>query len=215
MPIPLLAVLAAGQAIYGGVKAAQATKDFNSAASQRKAYQTPDELVKMLQATQNNAQSGFDATTLNYLTTQNDRAFSSGLGTVQRLGGDPNSASALFDQQLQNIMKVGAQNHALNLENFSKYLGALDTMANSKAAEWASQQDIFKDKMQAANFNKQQAMKNIENGINTGISALASDETKDLYNNKSVSTSASSNGTSSLTQEQLAQIGLLSKGLKF
>lgn len=181
---PATAILGAGEAVYGIIKGIKADKDFKNAMKQRKAYQTPKELYQLLQATQSNAQSGFDAETLNYLTTQNNNAFGSSLETLQKLGGDPNSAAALFDQQMQNILKVGAQNHALNLENFSKYLGALDTMANSKAAEWSSQQDIVKDKLQAANANKATAFKNISNGINTTIGALGADATGNLYGSK-------------------------------
>lgn len=168
------ALLGAVQTGIGLVKGGKAKNDFEAAMKLRKPFETPDELYKLLQATQNNAQSGFDAETLDYLTSESDRAFTGSLTTTQRMGGTPNDASALFDQKLQGIMKIGAQNHALNLENFSKYLGALNTMADSKAAEWASQQDILKDRLQAANANRAAAAKNVEGGLNTIIGAASS-----------------------------------------
>lgn len=187
MPFPILAVLAGAQAVYGAIKGNQASKDFNAAKARETPYKTPEELQKILQATQANAQGGFDAETLDYLTTQNDRAFSASLGANQRLGGNANDAAALFDQQMQSIMKVGAQNHALNLENFSRYLGALNTIADSEGAEWSSEQNIVKNELQAANANRQAAFGNIQSAINTGIAAYSEAKMDDLYDPKNPS----------------------------
>lgn len=181
MPIPLLALLSVGQAIYGGIQANKARRDFDAAASEQKPYKTPQEFYDILNATQNNAQSGYDATTLDFLTNQTGRAFSGSLSTLQRLGGDANSASQLFDQQMQSIMKIGANNHALNLENFSKYMSALDSVGNSKAAEQASQQNLVRNRMQAANSNRQAGFQNIQSGVNAGISAISAAQTANLY----------------------------------
>src|SRR5687768_11488299 len=61
---------------------------------QRKAFKTPEEVFKVLNATQNMAQQGYDATTLNFLTSDIDRSFAEGLGAAQRMGADPNQLSS-------------------------------------------------------------------------------------------------------------------------
>lgn len=162
--------------------------------AQRKAYKTPDEVYEILAATQNNAQSGYDASTLNYLTSEADRAFSATLGTAQRMGADPNNLSAVFDSKMQAMMKIGANNHALNMENFSRYLGALDTLAANKAAEQKSEQDILKDQIQAAAGDKATGWQNIAGGVNTAIGTLSANKVANLYTNDGVATSAGAGG---------------------
>lgn len=150
--------------------------------NQRKAYQTPQEVFDILNATQNNASQGLDATTLNYLTNQTDQAFSSSIGAANRLGADPNDLSAIFSQKVNSIMQIGAQNHQANMANFSQYLTALGTVAENKAAEYKSQQDIIKDKLQATGVNLQTATGNISGGLNTILSTLSADKIAQLYN---------------------------------
>lgn len=149
---------------------------------QRKAYQTPQEVFDILNATQNNASQGLDATTLNYLTNQTDQAFSSSIGAANRLGADPNDLSAIFSQKVNSIMQIGAQNHQANMANFRQYLNALGTVADNKAAEYKSQQDIIKDKLQAAGVNLQTATGNISSGVNTVLSSLSAAQIANLYN---------------------------------
>lgn len=150
---------------------------------QRTAYKTPDEILKLVQASKSRAQQGFDAFTLNYLTGQVDRAFDQSSGTAARLGANPNDLAALFDQKIQATMKIGAENHALNLENFSKYLNALSVLGENKAAEWKSQQDLIKDKMQAANAEKQAGVQNMASGINAYLGIQAGNDIGQLYGN--------------------------------
>lgn len=176
--MPYLAALQAGLGIYQTIAG---KNKINKLLKQRKAYQTPQEVFDILNITESNAQQGFDPTTLAYLTNQIDRGFAGGLGAATRLGADPNQLSALLDQKIQGTMKVGAENHRLNMENMSRYLGALDSVAANKAAEQKSQQDIIKDQLQAAGVQVQSGTGNLSGGINTGIAAFASDKTANLY----------------------------------
>lgn len=178
---PLSIVLTGAQAASGIIQMISGDAKMKRALAERKAYVTPDEYFKIFQATQSNAQQGFDPTTLNYLTNQTDRAFDQATGAATRLGANPNDLSALFDQKLQTMMKIGAENHQLNMENFSKYLGALDVLGQNKAAEWKSQQDIVKDKIQAAAAEKQAGLQNVGSAANAAISLSASSQTMDLY----------------------------------
>ena len=181
MPIPLTMALGGLQAGMGIIQSIGANSRMKRLRGQRKAYETPEEYLDILQATQMMAQQGFDASTLSYLTNQGDRAFSSAVGAATRLGANPNDLSNILDLKLQNSFKIGAENHRLNMENFSKYLSAVDVIGQNKAAEWKSQQDFIKDDMQAAAAEKAAGVQNIAGGINAGISSYASQQTSQLY----------------------------------
>lgn len=149
--------------------------------AQRTAYTTPEEIFKILQATQSMAQGGYDPFTLNFLTNQTDRAFDQATGAATRLGANPNDLSALFDQKMQSIMKIGAENQQLNMANFSRYLSALDVVAQNKTAEWRSQQDLIKDKLQAASADKAAGIQNLGSAANSAISISSSADIMKLY----------------------------------
>lgn len=173
--------LAAGQSALGLIQTINASNKLKKLSARRTSYKTPEEYYQLLQATQSLAQQGFDPVTLNYLTNQTDRAFSSSIDAATRLGADPNQLSAIFDQKMQGIMKIGAENHQLNMENFSRYLGAKDVIGQNKVAEFNSQQDILKDQMQALGVEKQAGIQNIGSGANAFISMDASNRTSRLY----------------------------------
>lgn len=147
---------------------------------QRKAYKTPEEYGRIQEFTEAYAQQGYDPITLNYLNNQVDRTFSSTIGTATRLGGDANDLSAIFDKKMQSIMQIGAQNHALNMDNFSKYLSALDIMGQNEAAEQLSKDNILKDRLQAVAAKKQEGM----GLVNAGLSIYSSNQTSGLYKSK-------------------------------
>lgn len=188
MPFPIAAVLAIASAVSGAAKAAKGSaqqREGQDAADKllklRQAYKTPAELYKVLQATEYNAQSGFDPTTLQYLTNQTDRTFDSVLDTQKILGGDPNDFSALFDNKMQALLKIGEQNHQLNTENFSRYLSAEQMIASSKDAEYQSSQNLIKDQQQTAAGNIAAGAQEKTNGFNTIINAAANYATENLY----------------------------------
>lgn len=147
--------------------------------AQRTAYKTPDEIWKILNASLSMA--GGDTITRDFQTNQIDRGFSQALGTATRLGADPNDLSALFDQKMQGILKVGQQFHASNMEAFGKVLSAYNLVADNKAAEWSSGQDIIKDKLQAASAEKAAGIQNIGSAANAAIGISAAAKTSNLY----------------------------------
>lgn len=185
MPVTAAAISAGLGVIQTGIgvaQAASARSKQRKLLAQRKTFQTPDEIFDILNATEANAQSGFDPVTLNYLTNQTDQAFAGSIGAAERLGADPNTLSAIFNEKVNSIMQIGSQNHQLNMANFSAYLGALDTVAANKAAEQKSKEDLLKDKLQAEGLNLQAATGNISGGINTGLAALSANQIGNLYN---------------------------------
>lgn len=174
-------VIGGAQAVLGGIQTISGNAAKKKALAQRKPYQTPQEITDILNLTESNAQQGYDPNTLAYLTNQTDRAFSGALGTAELLGANPNDLSGIFDQKIQGLMKIGAENHQSNMENLSKYLGALDSVASNKAAEQKSKQDIVKDYLQAAGQEVQTGTANISGGINTAFSSLVAGKTGGIY----------------------------------
>lgn len=175
------AVLGVAQLGYGIFKSSQASNEADKALAKRRQYQTPAEYYKILQATQNAAQSGLDPTTLQYYNNTIDQTFSSALNTSEQLGADPNDLSALFDKKVQAMMQIGAEDHRINTENFSRYLSAADMIAKSKDAEFFSGQDLIKDQQQKAAVDKQNATGQINAGFNTLVSTAANYATNKLY----------------------------------
>ena len=188
MGLPVAAVLAFAQIAGGAAKAnkgANAERNARAEAAallrKRKTYQTPDELYKILQATEYDAQTGFDASTLNYLTTQTDRAFDSSLDNSRLLGGDPNSYSELFNNKVNAIMGIAEKGHTLKMEKFSKYLSAQKMIAASKDAEWLSKDNLIKDRLQATQLIRAEGAKEKQAGINAVVSAATNFGTSMLY----------------------------------
>lgn len=170
------------QTAFGVIQTISADAKLKKLLAQRTAYKTPEEYFDILNATQNRAQQGFDAFTLNYLTSEAEKGLSDTLGSATRLGANPNELSNYFENFSRNIMRIGAENQRLNMENFTRYLSALDVIGQNKAAEWKSQQDIIKDKIQAAAADKAAGFQNIGSGLNAGVSAYSAGQTSKLYN---------------------------------
>ena len=209
-----------------GVGAISLTKgiiDSNNASSKDKVaqskitpYKTPKELIDVLNASQNNAQSGLGADSLNYLTSQTDNAFSGSVSAAQRLGADPNALSALFGQKIDGVMRIGEVDHQAKLQNFSQFINAENTMAANNAAEQKSQQDQLKDQLQRIAQEKAQASAQITNGLNTGLSAYSDYKLGQLYkennNTSPLPVSSTTNSTGYIpdlvTSQSLRQPGM-------
>ncbi len=176
---PVSAGIAAVQAGLGIVQTISGDAKAKRLQAQRTAYKTPEEIFKILNLSLNNGQG--DTLTRDFQTGQVDRAFSQVLGNATRLGADPNDLSALFDQKINSLMQVGNQFHASNMEAFSKVLSAYDIVAENKAAEWKSQQDILKDQIQAASAEKAAGIQNLGSAANAAISLSSSSQVKQIY----------------------------------
>lgn len=217
MPVALIpAALAAFQIGKGIVDSNNAKKDAREAQARIKPYKTPQEVYDVLNATKYNAQSGFDPQTLDYLTNQTDSAFSGSLSTAEKLGADPNALSAIFGQKINGIMQIGAENHQIQMQNFSAYINALNAVGAGNAAEQKSVQDQLKDQLQKISIDKQIATQQISAGINTGLSTLSNYQMGQLYkqNNGAATTyipqTTNSTGylTNPITAQSLRQTGL-------
>lgn len=176
-------IAAAGSALQLGLGVFQ-TIDGNAKMkkymAQRKSYEIPDEVYKVLNASLSVA--GGDQRVLNYETNQIDKTGATILGVASRLGADPNTLSVLFGQQMDALGAAGERDHARAMENFGRVLQAYNLLSENKAAKWKSEQDIIKDKLQAAGSEMQSGLGNISGAISGGISQTSAQKTGNLYN---------------------------------
>lgn len=176
---PVSASIAGVQAALGIVQTISGDARAKKARAKRTAYQTPEEIYKLLNLSLSGGQG--DTITRDFQTGKLDRTFSQILGGATRLGADPNDLSALFDQKIQGIMKVGQEFHASNMEAMSKILTAYDTVSQNKVAEWRSREDMLKDDIQAGAADKAAGIQNIGSSANAFIGLQAASKTANLY----------------------------------
>ncbi len=193
-----VAIATATASVVGGaantIALGKTNKKIDSAMSKRKAFQTPDEVFKILNATENKSQG--DTITRDYQTNAIDRAFANAMGNAEILGGDPNSLSSMFEKKVQGILDIGDKYHASNMESFGNYMKALNVVADNKAAEQISQDNIWKDYMQSLSKQKSDQQQSINNSINSLIGSASSFATGNLYkdNNKTQSAQGAASG---------------------
>jgi len=190
-----LGVLQAGYGIYQDIKS---KKKINSLLSQRKAFQTPQQIYDIVNATLSQAQG--DTITRDFETNEIDQGLSNTLGAATRLGANPNDLSSFFQQSILGKMKVGQEFHASNTAAFSNVINSFKLLADNKDAEYASQQDILKDKLAAAGVNLQTANSNISGGINTTLGSLSSLGLTNLFKINQPQTQAGITGQPDLSQ---------------
>lgn len=171
--------LSALQTGFGLFQSITGASKVNNLEKQRQSYKTPDQINQILQLALQ--QSGGDTQTRDFQTNQLDRAFSSQLGTSEKLGADPNDLSALFDQRVNGIMKIGEQFHASNLEAMGRIYNALNLKADNVAAEEKSKDDLLKDRIAAVGGQVQAGYQNVSGGLNTALAAIQASKASNLY----------------------------------
>lgn len=173
--------LAAAQGALGLVQSISGQNKMNKYQSQLQPYQTPEEIYKIVEAATSRASGGLSPDTLAYMTGQVDRGFGSAINAATMLGADPNDLSRLLDQKIDATFKIGAENQMENMRNFDRYLSANQLLADNLAAEQKSKQDLVKDQLQAAQYNKASGLQNLGEAAKLGLGALANKGISDLY----------------------------------
>ena len=164
--------LGVAQAIGGAAK-------IKKLQAQRKAYEIPEGIQKILNASYANAQG--DTTTQNYQTNLIEQQGAAAIGGATRLGGDPNTLSAIFGQQIGAIGQAAQTTHASKMQAFSQVLAAENLMAENEAARQKSEQDIIKDQIQSQAAIMQSGLQNIAGGVNTAIATDSAARQAQLY----------------------------------
>lgn len=160
------------QTIGNIIGKAKSKDEINKLLAQRKAFVTPDEVYKLVNAA--TQKQGGDQEMVNLLTSQADSTFSQVLGTSALLGGSPNDFAKLFNQRVMTSTAIAEKNHAVSMANFSMLMDAWKTLAANKEAEWVSRDNLLKDRIQAAAGRGADANKGIGSGLNSMIAGLAS-----------------------------------------
>lgn len=189
--------LSVAQGALGIIQSIGAQNKINRLMGKRRAYQTQQETYDIVQMAQQASQQGYDPTTMDYLTNQIDRSYADAVGDVNRLGGDPNDIANIFDKRLQAGLKVGAENHNLNMQHFAQLISAKEMLGKNKDAEWMSQQNMIKDELQAASLDKSAGLQNIAGAANTALSTVSAMDAKKLW------PSAATTGATSVAQDAL------------
>ena len=194
MPLPLIAagvgaVTGGIQALVNAGKEKRANRELKRLFSQRKSFETPEEIFEILNMQQFNAAQGFSDQTTDYLTGQAGAGLASGLGTATRLGADPNQLSGIIDNYYQDIFKVGAESELVKMKKFDSLTSALKLVSENKEAEWQSQDNLIKDQMQAVAGRVQAANQGQQSGLNLALSSLSALATNNLYKTPTQNTS--------------------------
>lgn len=175
------AAAAGAQSILGLIQSIKGNKDMKKYMAQLEPYSTPEEIYDIVNASTARAAGGLSPETLQYLTGEVDRGFGASLGAATRLGADPNDLASLFDQKFLATMDIAKENQFESLKNFQGYLNAKNLLADNKAAEQKSKQDLIKDRLQAAQFQKESGLQNIGSGVNAFLGTMSANETSKLY----------------------------------
>jgi hypothetical protein len=194
MSTPVGLGLAAAQTILGGVQTAVAQNKMKKLFKTRKAYETQQETYDIKNATAYNQQTGYGAKTLDFLETNANRGLTNSLSAILQMGGDPNMVSGLLDNYNQNIGKIGADDSLLQMKKFDQFLAATETLARSKDAEYQSKENLIKDQLQMYGQKAQAGQKNMQSGLNLGLSTLTSAEMMNLYKTKATTNGVAGGG---------------------
>lgn len=192
MALPVVAMgitgaISAIQGLIGDGQIKEGNQELKRLFSKREAFQTPQQILDIVNMAQFNASQGYSDETINYITGQAGAGLSSTLGAATKLGADPNNIAALIDGFYQNIFKVGAESELVKMKKFDSLTNALNLLAENKAAEWQSQDNLIKDQMQAAATKVAGGQQNLQSGVNTALSSLSALATNGLYNTKTPS----------------------------
>lgn len=183
----LQAALAAGSALLGAgqyfserAKAKRVQRDMKRLFSQRKAYQTPQELLDIANLRLANTQ-GFSDQTMSYLTGEADAALATGVGTATRLGADPNQIGGVLDQYYRQIAGIGTQSDLAKMGQIDAVANAIGVLAQSREAEQVSADNLIKDQLQGKYAELGLANQGMTSGANFAIQGLSNLALLDLY----------------------------------
>lgn len=174
------------QTLLNAGKEKKANKELKRLFSQRKAFQTPEEIFDILNLTQFNAAQGFSDDTTAYLTGEAGAGLAGSLGTATRLGADPNALAGTIDQYYKDIFKIGAESDLVKMKKFDSFTNALNLVAENDAAEQISADNLIKDQMQAVASRVGAANQGQQSGLNLALSSLSALAGMGLYGDKKV-----------------------------
>jgi hypothetical protein len=190
-------VLGAGTAVYQGVSAANAKKKDEKAARDlvKPFYQIQKEYYQNRDIAANLAEGGLPDSSKNYLTTEAQRGLGTGIAALENNGStNPNDIARLADVFSNSINKTAATDAQMKIQNIENFMKYNTELAGQKTIKWSLNEDQpYKSRLKQLNQNIAVDKANINNAINTGVSAVSSygvsranaNLMKDLFKDKS------------------------------
>ena len=168
--MPAAALVQAGvgviQAGIGIGQSISGNKRLKRLLQQREDYKTPDEVADAFQIAQQQAQQGYGAETLAYLTKNTNNALTSSLDSAARMGGNPNDIAAIFSRNVDSIMATAGQSELKRVQNFDKLYTTLQGVVQGQDAEFADRRAKQDDMQAAAAMKVKAGNANLQSGIN-------------------------------------------------
>ena len=181
------AVQAAVGVVQAGIGIAQSisgNKRLKRLLQQREDYKTPDEVSQQFQMAQQQAQTGFSAETLSYLTKNTNNSLTSSFDAARRMGGNANDISSIFSQNVDAIMKTASDSELLKVQKFDRLYTSISKVIEGQDAEFADRRAKQNDKEAAAAMQVAAGNKNLESGINGIMGGFANNATSVLGKEK-------------------------------
>lgn len=166
--------VAAGTAIYGGVKQAKAKKEARKLAANRPVAEESPYTRDELQLTKANLANGMSGEAVNAYEQAGDRDLSNSLNTILMGGGDVNNVAELFDRSQAGRTRLLLMRENLRMNNVNNYVNSLRNSTGeeqmrfkyNEVAPWA-------DQAQANAAARQQGEQMMFSGITSAASGIA------------------------------------------
>ena len=180
-PITLLMMTAGlGKSIWGGIQLARGAA--MAKRNQRPVYDIPDEYYINVGTYEQMAQEGLPASDLDRIHQESMRGLSASLSTGLQLGASANTTNDYYRSYLDNLGEIGIKNSMARFQNINALAGSREALANQEFVQFGYNKDApYKDRAQLAATEKSEGIQNVAGGIDMGISAIAGQESRDLY----------------------------------
>lgn len=180
--------VAAGTAVYGGIKAAKAKKEAKRLAANRPELKESPYTRDELQLTKNNLANGMSGAASNAYEQGLDRDLSSSLGAVLQGGGDVNNVAELFDRSQQGRQRLLLMKENLRMNNVNNYVNSLrnstlEDQTRFKANEYAPWQDQAQAVSQARASGENLMVNGIVSAGSSAAAGIAANQRRNDFNN--------------------------------
>jgi len=170
------AVVTAGVGIYKSVKSAKQEKDAKRQAAllNQPKYQIQPEYSQNKNIAAGLAGQGFTSSAKDYLTTENQRGLSTGIGAIESLGGGASDISKLYGAYSRSVSNTAAKDSEVQLQNIQNFMQANKEYAGQKNMAWSLNDDrTYQNKMKELKMAQQIADQNKWEGINSTVSSIS------------------------------------------
>lgn len=170
------AIAAAGLGAYKAIKSASDKKKAKAASArlQQPIYQVQNEYLQNKNLALANAGQGYTSGAKDYLTSEAERGFGTGISAISSSGGSANDYAKLYSGFLRSVDSTAANDSQLQLGNIQRLMDANKEVAGQRTIGWSLNQDRpYQTKRKEYRQDQQIADANMWEGINTGIGAIS------------------------------------------